>query len=246
VTTPGVGLEGHGKHPGSERGRPSISPGLSAIHLVRAPNSVHRQFSRIDQELRTILNSRRLGYRVLVLSKHLVLSKQGHDRLVDKDLRRLFLIHQNELHAYLTRRLRDRDLASDLAQDIFIRLAERGPQRAVADDRSYLYRTARNLAIDHVRRVNRRRTDVTEHDDLADIPDHLPNAEEVMDTRERLDRLRPVIQELPERTRQVFVLHRIEELTYGEVAARLGISESSVQKHLAKALQYVVQRLRSR
>jgi RNA polymerase sigma factor (sigma-70 family) len=182
----------------------------------------------------------------LVLSKHLVLSKQGHDRLVDKDLRRLFLIHQNELHAYLTRRLRDRDLASDLAQDIFIRLAERGPQRAVADDRSYLYRTARNLAIDHVRRVNRRRTDVTEHDDLADIPDHLPNAEEVMDTRERLDRLRPVIQELPERTRQVFVLHRIEELTYGEVAARLGISESSVQKHLAKALQYVVQRLRSR
>jgi RNA polymerase sigma factor (sigma-70 family) len=67
-----------------------------------------------------------------------------------------------------------------------------------------------------------------------------------MDTRERLDRLRSVIQELPERTRQVFVLHRIEELTYGEVAARLGISESSVQKHLAKALQYVVQRLRSR
>jgi DNA-directed RNA polymerase specialized sigma24 family protein len=53
------------------------------------------------------------------LSKHLVLSKQGHDRLVDKDLRRLFLTHQNELHAYLTRRLRDRDLASDLAQDIF-------------------------------------------------------------------------------------------------------------------------------
>jgi RNA polymerase sigma factor (sigma-70 family) len=166
--------------------------------------------------------------------------------LIDRDLRRLFLIHQAELHAYLTRHLRDRDLASDLTQDTFVRFAQQRPQATVADGRSYLYRIARNLAIDYVRRVSRRRTDVTEHYDLADIPDHLPNAEEVIDTRQRLDRLRSIIQELPERTRQIFVLHRIEELTYGEVAAMLGISESSVQKHLAKALQHVVQRLRSR
>ena len=44
------------------------------------------------------------------------------------------------------------------------------------------------------------------------------------------------------RTRQVFVLNRVEGLSYDEIATRLGISVSSVQKHLARALQHVLQR----
>jgi RNA polymerase sigma factor (sigma-70 family) len=169
--------------------------------------------------------------------------ENGPGGLSGKDLKWLFLAHRRELHAYLTERLRDRDLANDLAQETFLRFAEQGGNVAITHDRSYLYRTARNLAIDHVRRTGRHRTDVTAHDDLVDIPEDLPSVEEVVDSRERLGQLRSVIQELPERTRQVFVLHRIEELTYEEVALRLGISESSVQKHLAKALKYAVQRL---
>jgi RNA polymerase sigma factor (sigma-70 family) len=161
--------------------------------------------------------------------------------LIGKDLKQLFLAHRGELHAYLTDRLRDRELANDLAQETFLRFAEQGGNGVIVEDRSYLYRTARNLAIDHIRRTHRHRTDVTAHADLADIAADLPGAEEVVAGRERLDRLRAAIEALPERTRQVFVLHRIEELTYAEVATRLGISESSVQKHLARALQHVVQ-----
>ena len=90
----------------------------------------------------------------------------------------------------------------------------------------------------------RRRTDTTAHDDMADIAEDRPSLEDVIDARQRLSHLRAVVAELPQRTRQVFVLHRIEELTYGEVAARLGISESSVQKHLARALRHVMQRIK--
>ena len=79
---------------------------------------------------------------------------------------------------------------------------------------------------------------------IAEIPADLPGPEEITAGRERLDCLRAAIQELPERTRQIFVLHRLEELTYDQVADRLGISESSVQKHLAKALQHVMRRLK--
>ncbi|TAJ84774.1 RNA polymerase sigma factor [Reyranella sp.] len=162
--------------------------------------------------------------------------------MIGKDLKRLFLAHRRELQTYLNRRLRDREMAADLTQETFLRFAEQGSRTTIVDDRSYLYRTARNLAIDHVRRIGRHRTDSTTHDDLADLPENLPGPEQIVDGRQRLDRLRTIVEGLPKRTRQVFVLNRIEGLTYSEIAGRLGISISSVQKHLASALQHVLQR----
>jgi RNA polymerase sigma factor (sigma-70 family) len=164
--------------------------------------------------------------------------------LTGKDIKWLFLAHRRELHAYLTEKLRDRETATDLTQETFLRFAEQRGGAAILHDRSYLYRTAHNLAVDHLRQGERRRTDTTAHDDMADIPEDRPSVEDVIDARQRLDHLRAVIQELPERTRQAFMLHRVEELTYVEVAARLRISESSVQKHLARALHHVMQRIK--
>jgi RNA polymerase sigma factor (sigma-70 family) len=166
--------------------------------------------------------------------------------LTCKDLGKLFLAHRRELQSYLTRRLRDREMAADLTQEAFLRFVEQGAGAAVVHDRSYLYRTAQNLAIDHVRRGERQRTHAVAHEDIADIPEDRPNPEEALEGRQRLDLLRAAVQQLPDRTREIFVLHRIEALTYDEVAARLGISESSVQKHLAKALQQIVQRTKPR
>ena len=164
-----------------------------------------------------------------------------------KDIKGLFLAHRRELQAYLTDKLRDPDIAADLTQETFLRYAEhrQGGGAAVIHDRSFLYRTARNLAIDHVRRLARQRTDATDNEDLARLPGDGPSPESAADARRRLDRLRAAVEELPQRTRQVFVLARIEDLTHREIAGRLKISESSVQKHLAKALQHVMQRLRS-
>ena len=55
--------------------------------------------------------------------------------------------------------------------------------------------------------------------------------------------LKRALAELPERTREIFRLNRIEGMTHAEVARHLDICDSSVQKHLAKALAYVMQRL---
>lgn len=163
-----------------------------------------------------------------------------------KDFKRLFREHRRELQTYLTKSLRDREVAADLTQEAFLRYAEQDSQAAIVNDRSYLYRTAKNLAIDHVRRIGRRQTDPMSHEDLAVFPDDRPGPEQILDGRQRVDRLRAIVKELPLRTRQVFVLHRIEELSYAEVAKRLGISVSSVQKHLSSALQHVLQRTERR
>ncbi|MDR6433656.1 RNA polymerase sigma factor [Brucella pseudogrignonensis] len=166
--------------------------------------------------------------------------------MAGKTLKGLFLAHQRELKAYLTQKLKDSDTAADLTQEAFLRYAEQNSVDGtkVVHARSYLYRTAHNLAVDHVRQKARRKTDTSTHDEMAEIADDRPTQEEAIDARQKLDRLQTAVAELPGRTRQIFVLSRIEGLSYAETADRLGISESSVQKHLAKALLHVTQRLR--
>ena len=75
-----------------------------------------------------------------------------------KDLKGLFLAHRRELQAYLTETLRDADTAADLTQETFLRYAEQrqGDGAMVIHERAYLYRTARNLAIDQSRRLAHR------------------------------------------------------------------------------------------
>ncbi len=164
------------------------------------------------------------------------------------DLRRLFLAHGREVRAYLTRKLRDAETAADLTQETFLRFAEQHrPESggaAVLHQRSYLYRTAHNLAVDHMRQRQRERTDLMPDDLLSCIADERPSPERQAAGHDELSRVRDALLELPERTRQVFALVRIEGLTYRETAERLDISDSSVQKHLAKAIKHVMQRFR--
>lgn len=81
---------------------------------------------------------------------------------------------------------------------------------------------------------------------LDEIAEPGPGLEEQAITERSLQQLRDAVAELPERTQQIFRLNRLEGLTYAEVARRLGISDSSVQKHLAKALAHVMRRLQER
>lgn len=161
--------------------------------------------------------------------------------MAELDLKRLFLKHAKNLQGLLSRKVRDPQLAADLVQDSFLRLAEQQRAEAIDNAQAYLYRTAHNLMIDHIRQQQRRKTDLVPHEALESIVEDSPGLEEQLAREQHLRRLRAILGELPERTQQVFRLNRIEGLTHAEVARQLGISDSSVQKHLAKALAYVMQ-----
>lgn len=165
------------------------------------------------------------------------------------DIKRLFLAHRRELQTYLTRKVRDAQTAADLTQETFLRFAEQcnaDGAGGVMHERSYLYRMAHNLAVDHVRQQQRERLLPCSDEALAEIPFDHPSPEQSAMGHSELELARTVLQELPERTRQVFFLARIKGQTYRAVADQLGISESSVQKHLAKAVKHLMQRLRPR
>lgn len=163
--------------------------------------------------------------------------------MADKALTRLYAAHRRGIRAYLNNKLGDPATADDLTQEAFLRLAE-GGATAVVHGRAWLYRTAHNLAVDYNRQVTRRRTDPMDMEILSAIADEAPKPDEAAAARDALDRLRTVLEELPERTQQVFVATRMDGLTYSEAAERLGISDSSVQKHLSRAVHHVMQRMK--
>jgi len=144
----------------------------------------------------------------------------------------------DELHAYARQRVGCAETAGDLVQDAFARVLARGIR--LEQPRAYLYRVLINLIHDRGRCAARLPQILAE----AHLFENEPPAEEmtpleVLASREASTRLRKAIEGLPVRCREVFVLHRFEGLRQREIAARLGITQSTVEKHIAAALVHL-------
>ncbi|MFP5512489.1 MAG: RNA polymerase sigma factor [Alphaproteobacteria bacterium] len=137
-----------------------------------------------------------------------------------------------------------RSAAEDLAQEAFLRLWNR-PDAGGSTDPSYLFRTAQNLAIDHLR-AQRVRSDhaasVLADGQEADgtTPDN------ALAARRELEALHAALASLPERTQRVFLLNRLDGLSYAEIALKLGVSVSTVEKDMIRALALCRRRLPER
>jgi len=144
------------------------------------------------------------------------------------------------LVAWFRRRIGDVAEAEDLVQESFMRITHRGEQDDVTHFEAYLYRTARSVLSDRLRRRDVRQADA--HIPLQ--PDHDGteggDALRVLLAKERLQRVSVTLSALPERTRAIFILCRLEGLRYAEVAARFNISVSAVQKHMLRAVEALI------
>jgi RNA polymerase sigma factor (sigma-70 family) len=124
--------------------------------------------------------------------------------------------------------------AEDLLHDAWVGLAER---RASADKPdALLARAAANRGIDAYRRERRRGESIAMEFAAETLADAGPLQDEALIARHRLERLRQGVAQLSPRTRQIFLLHRLEGRKYREIATDLGISQSAVEKHIARAM----------
>jgi RNA polymerase sigma-70 factor (ECF subfamily) len=98
-----------------------------------------------------------------------------------------------------------------------------------------LFSAAKNLAVDNQRRQRARDRNVAECAVFADRTGEWPPADDVVDVWQRLRRVEAAIALLPPRCQAVFLMHRIDGMSYSEIAKHLGISVSAVEKHVARA-----------
>jgi RNA polymerase sigma factor (sigma-70 family) len=140
-----------------------------------------------------------------------------------------------KLRRLLRSRGSDKDDADDLIQEAFLRLQLYCREHQVEHREAFLVRTVLNLASD--RRRHRAQVDsVTETLKTLHLTDTIPSAVDVLAARERLLHMKEGLDRLSPRRREVFVLNRIEGYSFPQIAERLGITLSAVEKHAAKAL----------
>lgn len=145
----------------------------------------------------------------------------------------LYSEHHGWLQGWLRKKLGNTFDAADLAQNTFLRLLTApGPER-LNEPRAYLTTIARHLLINHVRR---RAIEQAYLDALAAMPEQVEPPPEVrlmlLETLVEIDRR---LGALPAQAKQAFLLAQLEGLGHAEIAAELGISVSTVKRHLAKA-----------
>jgi RNA polymerase sigma-70 factor (ECF subfamily) len=158
--------------------------------------------------------------------------RSAHERIFVS----LYRDNLQRLRTYIRRFLASHADADEVAHDAFLRLY-RSDLTVYADPEAVLFKTGWRLALN---RLRARRSNPLDHaDEIAPDHDHFvaeaETAEEALLSRERDLAYRAALAALPPRCRQVIELRTVQELSYKEMSARLGLSVSTIEKHAVKA-----------
>jgi RNA polymerase sigma-70 factor (family 1) len=155
---------------------------------------------------------------------------------------RIFKMYSQSIYHFLVFKIREADIAEDLLQEVFVTLWSK---RASLDEsrsfKSYLYTIAENLALNHIRHENV----IGKHleQSAKTMFTNVDNPLFILEEKEWNQRVSHAIQSLPENTREIFLMSRIEDLTYAEIGDRLSLSVKAVEAHIVKALRLLREQL---
>lgn len=151
--------------------------------------------------------------------------------------RREILPLEAELRGYIRRLTHDPVAAEDLLHDTFARIIAAESWREVDSPAGFAIRTARNVVYDSLRRQKVVAIDYVADVGVFGLADDTADPETALVARDELKRLRAIVEALPTQQRRVFTLRKVYGLPPGEIAERLGLSVSTVEKHLVKAVR---------
>ena len=159
---------------------------------------------------------------------------------------RAFVEHNGSIKAFLGRFLTQRQDVEDIAQEAYLRAYVAEQSRAVDQPEAYLFRSARNLALTKLTQKSRQMTDLIDDLDPAVVLRGETTLEAEVEAEESLGLHCEAVAHLPEKCKQVYILRKVYGLSHKEIAERMSLSVSSVEKYMLKGVlacrEYVARR----
>lgn len=146
------------------------------------------------------------------------------------------LPHEAMLRSWLSQRYPEQLDVDDVIQESLVRVLKAREQGALKSPKAYFFATARNLAVDQVRRAKVIFDESLLYHESIDLIDETEDVEETVSRNHELEILTEAIQSLPDRCRQVFTLSKVYGMTYDQIAERMGISFHTVSAQISIGL----------
>jgi RNA polymerase sigma-70 factor (ECF subfamily) len=155
------------------------------------------------------------------------------------------LVHERALRGYLSRFFKNVADIEDVVQETYARLLSLNDSAsaAVRNWHAFLFTSARNVALDRIRRAHVVSLDTLAEMGGIDVLDQTPSVDEGLNARQELALLFDAIASLPDRCREALTLRKLYGLSQREIAQRLAITESTVEKHVAYGVRLCAERM---
>jgi len=156
----------------------------------------------------------------------------------------LFRLRRAPLLRFVMSRTKNEAEAEEIVQEVFIRFQNKYDPATITSPEALLARIAGNIVIDRVRERNARaaREDAWGKINTAGADEALYASQSIsplrtLSAKQEVEAALAVLRALPQKTRQIFMLHRFDGLTHAEVSERTGIPKSTIEKHMIKAIK---------
>lgn len=152
----------------------------------------------------------------------------------------VILPHEPGLRAWLGRKRGAGIDVDDVIQETYTVLAARETVEDIRHPRAYLFQIAQSVVVRHVRRARVVSIQAAEDLEGFDPPDDAASPEQTVIDRDELRRLAEAIAAMPGQTRQAFIFRRVHGMSQREIASRMGLAESTVEKHIARGVRLLI------
>ncbi|ADY52081.1 RNA polymerase, sigma-24 subunit, ECF subfamily [Pseudopedobacter saltans DSM 12145] len=150
----------------------------------------------------------------------------------------VFNFYHNTILSFIKKYVHSSDLAKDLTQEVFVKIWEKREKLAeVKSFRSYLYTIAKNHTLNTLKKASRSQEVMGEIVEAYFVGNN--TTEERLLDKEYLYYLNKALEELPERSKEIFRLCREQKKTYEEVASIMGISKNAVKNHMVFSMKHL-------
>lgn len=153
---------------------------------------------------------------------------------------RNMLPHESALRGWLARGAPAGVDPDDVIQEAYAILAELESVEGIRHPRAYLFQVARSIVVRHVRRARIVSIQTVEDLERLEHPDAAATPERLAIDRDELRQLAQAIAAMPAKTREAFVLRRVKGLPQREIAARMRISENTVETHISRGVLFLI------